>query len=251
MDEITRDISTAGPIPGFWKRQFSGRGTWLQLAFDLSFGIVLPLVCFAVDYHMYPGGNSVMGKYAMFGYASFTLLGALLLCFLLLKRRLKVLSAIVAGALLWGAASDFVIGCILFPLSLLGLLIFLGILGFVPFFTAFTLLRNGIRALAAVRREVGPGTLSLLVLVGLATVLVPWYANSNLNKTIETNLDAIIAGDPSAVSTATERLARWRWFVDSDKLLRAYANEEDQVRRKSLEDAYRTITGREIQYTYD
>ena len=140
----------SGNVQGnsFWRRQFSPEVTKLQNAFDWTIGITLPILCLAADPVLFrPGGILYLEKSQAFVYL---LIGAgivTLALWLLASKYIKQMSRLVACILLLGAPCAFSIGIILFPFSVIGLKIIIGVLGFVPFFTGFVFLRNGVRAM--------------------------------------------------------------------------------------------------------
>src|SRR5262245_23791254 len=158
--------------PRFFARQFSDKATSHQSAFDILFGIVAPILCFVFDPIVFKNSFNLLpfeeglSRFALFVYLFSALAIITLALWLILAGRSSSLNAIIAGVLLAGAACSLVIGILILPLSLLGLFfMFIGIFGFIPFFTAFVYLRNGVRAVRAATRLAGQPQLTAMVLL--------------------------------------------------------------------------------------
>lgn len=143
--------------PGFWKRQFGDDLTSRQPKWDWAFGVVMPLVCFYFDpfvFREWSGGEGVLlPRFQLpvyvFAYASIMALAA----WLLWGDKLGMLRLPVACVMVAGAILASLLGVVLFPFSLLGLLAIIGVLGFTPIFTAVTFWRNAVRAFRSAGRS--------------------------------------------------------------------------------------------------
>ncbi len=145
--------------PRFWRRQFDDTPTRKQLRFDIAFGLVIPVLCFAFDPIVFRGGaftdDGFYHRFSLFAYAASALEMATLACWLFLVRKFPAWSRPVGGVLAAGAFFSFAIGVAILPLSIIGLLfVGLGALGFIPFVTAVIYLRNARRALRLNRASV-------------------------------------------------------------------------------------------------
>ncbi len=150
--------STPAPKPKFLQRQFSAVPTLSQRKFDWYFGVGLPIVCIAADPIVFRsggffepilenGGHALLQKYQIFAYAlsSFSILA--MAAWLLWGSKLGELRPFLGGLFLVAAAISTTVGIILFPFSLLGSIVLIGMLGFTPLFSGFVFLRNSFRAL--------------------------------------------------------------------------------------------------------
>jgi hypothetical protein len=150
---------------GFWQRQFDDAPTTAQRRFDVVFGIVMPVLCFVFDPIVFRSGFEYDGGlYPQVQFYAYTIsaLEMVALCaWLCAAGRAGRQPAALAGMLFGGAVFAFCVGMAILPYSVLGLIVLLGALGFVPFLTAFVYLRNGWRAAGA---------------VGLAGKGSPWLA---------------------------------------------------------------------------
>ncbi len=139
------------PKLGFWQRQFGPKVTGTQKGFDWTFGIVMPLICFLCDPIVFRGGGNqaILGKYQwpayLLGFVS--ILG--MTGWLLWGKRLRWLNAWLAGLFFVGSGISMLVGIILFPFSVFGIVMVIGFLGFTPLFSSIAYFRNGVRAMTA------------------------------------------------------------------------------------------------------
>src|SRR5437762_7574420 len=139
---------------GFWRRQFRVEPTRRQRQYDWFFGVVMPAVCIFFDPIVFkfwgePDGG-ILGAYRPFAYAGSFVSIILMITWLLWREKLSGFSALLAGVFFAASAISLIIGVVLLPFSLIGIVFYLiGLLGFTPLFTSVIFLRNGVRALRA------------------------------------------------------------------------------------------------------
>jgi hypothetical protein len=241
------------PEEPFWSRQFSKDVTVHQSAFDVFFGIVAPILCFIFDPIVFKNRLGVMPldldltpfKLLVYFFSALSILTLLL--WLKLKDKSGLLNAIVAGILLSGSVGSLVIGILILPLTLIGLLFLVGVFGFIPFFTAFVYLRNGVRALNAAKPFVVQPKLTGSVLLGAVlvigpSVLVQWQ----INRVVRQSMNDLLRGDMQAAESATRKLRYCSWATDLDQVVWSYSRETDETRKDALAKAYKEITGKDI-----
>ncbi len=137
----------AGNEPiGFWRRQFQSNPTFAQRKFDWLVGVILPVICFAFDPIVFKTEGGLLNDYSTFANLGSYVAVMSMMAWLLWGKGLASLTALVAGLFFSAAIVSFAIGIFLFPFSLIGLIVIVGALGFVPFFLSFSLLRNSVRA---------------------------------------------------------------------------------------------------------
>ena len=241
------------PKPGFLKRQFQLSPTNDQVVFDVSFGVVAPILCFFFDpvvFHSGLVGSPLFPAYQTFVYL-FSGCQIFLLCFWLLRGPRSEFGKVLIGAALFaGGLFCVVIGCLLAPFSVLGLLLVLGILGFVPFITAIVYLRNGWRALS---RRTGDITrfsyVAAFILGATLTLSIPAVASIRIRSAIANSVDEVLHADANHASNAAQRLKVLRFIAsaDMDRIVNAYISESDQSRKEILKICYREITGEDIE----
>lgn len=182
MRKQTPDIEDKETVKvGFWKRQFQTRITSGQTKFDWLFGVILPVVCVLADpivFRTWGTGEGLLSMFKPFAYLlSFTSIMAMM-AWLIWGKKLKELNAVLAGLFIFGSLVSLVVGILLSPFSLIGIVWVIGILGFVPLFSAFVYLRNGVRALrqagTLLEKRVLVGT---VVLSAVFSAVIPWTIN--------------------------------------------------------------------------
>ncbi len=235
--------ATARP---FLQRQFDPGPSWWQTAFDIAAGIVLPLVCLAADPVVFRAssfGSPLLGGYALLGYAAIGT-GLLALAVWLLCGRPAPL---LAGFLAAGALFALLLGVVLFPLSIIGLVAGgIGVLGLSPFLTAFVFWRNGVRAWARARR--GTAGAALLAACGfLAAAAGPPLAQFAVDRELTRATELALSPDPAEAARGLARLRRCRHLADWDRLAWAYQGEGDEGRRARLAEVYKELTGGEVE----
>ncbi len=239
--------------PGFWRRQFSDDVTSAQTAFDVIIGVIAPVLCFIFDPVVF---NNRFGdvplsldlyRFKLLVYLFSGLAILTLSLWLILKERSGSLSAVFAGILLSGAVCSLLIGIVILPLSMIGLLFLIGILGFTPFLVFFVYLRNAARAFNTAKRLVQQSQIMGLVLLGVLVVssppaLLQWQ----ISRLVTQSMNDLLRGDVHTAESATERLRYVAWAADMDQVVVAYSRETDETRRATLAKAYQEITGKDI-----
>lgn len=131
--------------------EYASKPTKRQRRFDWTMGVFLPLVCFYFDpivFTTWSSPDAMLSDYKIPAYI--TAFSAIIAhsAWLLWGGRMGDLRYVVAFILYFAAASAIVIGAIIFPVSLLGILfVFVGLLGFTPFFSAKAYLRSANQAM--------------------------------------------------------------------------------------------------------
>jgi hypothetical protein len=120
------------------------------LMFDFVWGVVMPVVCVVFDPFVFKGGHTLNLDFplempgfgtiqppAYFAYPAIALQIAAMLAVLVVGRFPPAGAAFLVGVLLLGMFVAGAIGAVLFPLSTLGLLMLVGVLGYTPLLTAW------------------------------------------------------------------------------------------------------------------
>ena len=253
MNDYTQARTLAGRKRGFWARQFSSRVTRPQLIFDVVFGIVLPVLCFVFDPAVFRGlGEGFMlaplAPHKLFVYLFSAVSMATLALWLTSRRGFGALGGVGAGVMLAGAVCSFVIGVLILPLTIFGLLFMIGVLGFTPFFTSLVYVRNAARAFKAATPHLRPSALLGAVALGASLAGgVTVVAHGEINRTIARSMDELLRQNAGPTEAAVRRLRYFGWFADLDELVWAYARETDPARKARLAGAYKEITGSEME----
>ncbi len=228
----------------FWKRQFKKEGTKPQIIFDWTFGIVMPVICFAFDPLIFKSEglfiNSYLGFMKPFAYLlSFVSIMALM-AWLIWGARLKWLNGFLAGLFLAGGLTSALVGIVMLPVSLLGLLILVGILGFTPFFTSIVYLRNGIRAYNSAEPFVGSRALNYaLILTGLYSLVVPAVINLEIKELI----DEMKTGNAQTVRQNAKYLNYVAPITNFDSLRKTYHQyPQGHPKRQAIAEVYEDLS---------
>ena len=237
----------------FWARQFGAEATSPQLVFDVAFGIVGPIICFAVDPIAFRGnimGKPLFAEYQAFAYLFSAFEIVVLALWLTFGARLLFLNTLIGGILVGGAVFCAILGCLLAPYSLLGLMFLIGILGFTPFLTAIVYLRNGYRAVRA-RQHSTRGALHISpFLIGCLLALGgPALLGKAIKQVVSHSVEDIIHGDSRQASVAAHRLRPLSFLsgTELDRVVNEYLKEADTSRRQRLKTSYLEATGDDIE----
>jgi hypothetical protein len=192
-------IDWLGGDPSFWKLRLRKAANAKSKFPDWLFGILMPVVCFAFDPFVFKEGGfnstgGLLSAYRPFAYSLSFMCIMALLAWLLWGEKLKGGAAVVSGILISGAFFSLLIGIVLFPFSLLGLIVVIGALGFTPLFTFNVFWRNSLRAFIAATPYFEKGLLTRTVgLVSLLSIAGPIVLNAALGMNIVARLLDIVA----------------------------------------------------------
>jgi hypothetical protein len=235
------------------RRQFEGPPTPAQTKFDIAFGVVLPVACFVFDPFVFKsfdgGGRGELERLQFFTYALSALEMTALGVWLAARGRLGEWASAAGGVLLAGALFCFAIGVVLLPFSLLGLILIIGVLGFMPFFTGFVYLRNGVRAVRLARNPLSfrANFLGSLVVGAVIVFSLPALANAGVSGFVNASVETLIAGrELSPFEWGALRAASLFTAAEFDRLAQAYAGETDPARKARLESVYRELMGADV-----
>lgn len=249
------DDAATYPTPSFVERQFDSAPTSEQTIFDIILGIFLPVLCFYFDPGIMHGnvqGISVAAPLAHNQVAIYSLSGlaiVMLAVWLGLGSRLKHANGAVGVALLTGALLSFAIGIVIFPLTLMGLVIGIGVLGFVPFITAFVYLRNGFRAIEQAKAQMPRLSLVASLLLGAGLIIgIPLAAQWKTSQVVSESMAVILQGDDQAATDrAINRLQYLKWLVDKNQIFQAHQQTTDIDQKKRLARLYAAIADETVE----
>jgi hypothetical protein len=236
---------------GFWRRQFRQEPTRKQKVFDWAYGVAIPLVCVAADPIVFRQ-HGLLGNYKPFAYLLSAVSILAMAAWLLWGKRLRWLIAPVAGLFIAGSGVSMIVGIILFPFSLVGVLILIGFLGFTPLVSSFVYLRNGVRALVTSETFLGSRVVWQWALLGaMFALVIPYVANSLVSSMV----NEIVTGDVYTVRRESARLKYVSGLVDFGPLAARYfqstEEEKGSPRMKALAEAYQELSGKKIENAWD
>jgi len=254
MSQVPFDSFGAKKV-GFWRRQFTPIPTRAQDTFDTIFAVVMPIIVLLADPIVFKGGQGVWNRglledYQLLAYVVCSFQIGLFLTWRTWRRSLIRWAPAFAGVFFAGAAFSGVIGVVLLPFSLVGLIVLIGALGFTPLLTAFVFLRNGVRT-ARIQSAGATVTSRFMVAVMTAALVMalPVLMTWQVERAISASVDDLISADAVQSEQAVRQL-RWFRFVPDKyrrKIAITYANSIDPVRRRTLSEAYRNITGEDLE----
>lgn len=242
------------PPPTFVERHFFHPPTIKQNIFDVALGMIIPVLCYYLDPGILGGGflDDMIGlpnrQLTLFIYIFSGLAIPILAFWLLLGPRVKRWGGLIGGMLLAGAMLSFIIGVLILPLTLYALTVVIGVLGFIPFLTAFVYLRNGLRAIRSAKslmprfQIVGSFLLGAVLVVGIAVA-----AQSKMTQIVSESMEQILRNDDPSIDDAVNRVKDFRWVINTRPILRAYEEETDPVRKERLAKAYVVLEGEDAE----
>jgi hypothetical protein len=247
MQSLGLKNSSAKPKTGYWRRQFQPLGNTKQKYYDWIFGIILPVICFVFDPVVFKGGigeDALFASYRPFAYVLCFACIAALAAWLIFGARLRWLSGFFAGLFFLGGSISLGVGLILFPFSLIGLMVLIGALGFTPLFTAVVYLRNAFRALHASKMFL---VKTVRIYAFAFGIVFSASLALTINREVSNSLANIEFGDAQTVYAERTKLKILAPLFDSDKLVSSYRRESnDSEKSKALAEVYGEITGRNI-----
>lgn len=238
---------------GFWKSQFGPNRTSAQDKFDVLFGLILPIVCLLADPLVFKSvpafGPAILEDYQLFAYLMCTVEMGFFLAWRTFPTKMNAFAPLFAGVFLIGACFSTLIGLAMLPVTLLTVLLVIGLLGLLPFFSAFVYLRNAVRA---IRTQPNHSPLLfrlwLAVMSGLFVIVPLIFATVCAERSISASVDTMIYGSNTQAETAANRL-KWFRFIplkECNRLALAYGREWDDEKKAVLSRAYWELTGEDI-----
>jgi hypothetical protein len=237
---------------GFWKLQFQDAPTRKQKVFDWAFGVIVPLICVAADPIVFrsagPNGP-LFGAYRPFAYLLSIASILAMAAWLLWRSKLKWLAAPISGLFLFGGSISLLVGIILLPFSIIGILLyFIGLLGLTPLFSAVVFLRNGGRAYRASLMAIGDqAAWQAALLAGLLSFVVPYVVNIQIARAV----NEIATGDVQTIQRETTKLKLVAPLLDLGSVSNRYHRfddiEKQSPRANELANSYKQLSGLDIE----
>jgi hypothetical protein len=210
-------------------------------------GILVPCLCLLFDPVVFQLGGFAVGafrepllwEWQPFAYAAILLAGALAAIYLLRPKLPDPLLSVMGGAFAAASLLALGLGCYLLPTSFLCLALLIGVLGFSPFLTSLAYFRAARR----IWRQVVLVRSRRTAVIGLFAGVVIYCATAySIHVRVEHAFREAVA---SAAEGRPASLIVFRVFGDH-RLLHAYQTETSEVRQQHLADAYRQLTGNNI-----
>jgi hypothetical protein len=203
---------------------------------DLLFGLLLPLTCFLFDAGLGLGIATRLISIAL-PLVAFELI--LIAASWVLAPKCSNVRAALAGALAPGAICAGAVGLFLLPLSILGTVYVIGLLGFVPLITCFVFARASRAWLVAAR---GPEQRDVLLpyAAGFALALLPLVPPVAGAVWTDQVIHRVVTDETYAVERAAEAL---RWVPDGrlDAIVTEWGSSEDPRTQERLADLHEAL----------
>jgi len=205
-----------------------------HLALCAVFGIILPIVCYIADPFVMGGWLSLASLF-VFGLSVLTMFA--MLTWIVAGGRSTAVDAVVAGVLFVGAGVAALVGILILPFSLIGLFVFIGALGLVPFGTAAV-------CVSAARRALHPGgALQALGAALAALLLASGYAYAWEAAISKATKAFRLGWDRDDQAHVVEELALWRAFLPEKIIARRTSAELGPVGFERFATRYLEVTG--------
>jgi hypothetical protein len=236
----------------FWRRQFAPGITTPQIVFDFCFGAVGPVLCFIFDPIVFRGGflgAPLLPDYQIFTYLFSGLQIVLLFMWLTLGPKNTIGRHIIGAAFVTGAFFCTVVGLVLIPFSILGLMFGIGLFGFTPLISGFVYLRNSVRVFRSARPATNITKAGALLAGAALAIATPLLVSIEIHAIVSNAVSEVIHGDPQRAHLAAHRLIPFQYFAGAElnKIVNAYLDEQDPERRALLKACYQEIAGEDIE----
>jgi hypothetical protein len=231
----------------FYRKQITEESTATQDGYDFCVGMLLPIICLIADPIVFRDGQwgtAFFRRYVVFAYG-FIGLQILALSYSVFGRKTF---AWLGGWLIGGAIFSFILGFLLLPFTLIGLMLIVGILGLAPYFTGFVYLRNGLRMLNEASKTKAAASLQLLFIIGFAgSLFIPALAQYGVFFATQKYTNELLSNNETSRRNALSKLKFLSPIADVDSLLTDYESERDPQKKNFIADAYQQITGQNIE----
>lgn len=232
---------------GFWRRQFQQESTRRQRQYDWAFGVIMPLICFFFDpfiFRSWDQSGGMLSTYKPFAYSGSAIAIAMMVTWLLFRDRLGWFNALFAGVFFAASIPALAVGVALIPMSLLGLVLLIGVLGFTPLFTGVIFLRNGVRALRMAKSDIPRTKLAYASILGTIWALViPFTLQTEIDRSVQ----LIANGTPETIRVQGLKLRLLSPMVDASQIRRIdWDVPKGSEERQEIELLYRQLTGKNV-----
>ena len=248
-----------------WKNSASGSpGSTIRIIVELTLGVIIPILLLIFDPIVFRSQISCLGPglvdYSLFAYMTIGFVIIALLVWKLWGVSLEgATAAFVAGILLLGGALSILAGVLILPYSVPGLIVLIGVFGFLPFLISFVYFFNGNRAYQRAFASTTSPWRPRLGLIGGCTYLlvVPFVVHSLVASTIQTAVTELVDHQStlgSADSTVDSAIVR---LINVDQLCLHlctpliaadfnHATKNNSTLQTDLGPLYRQISGQNL-----
>lgn len=210
-------------------------------------GVVLPIVLLALDpivFHNRLGAvdGPLLGPFKAGCYTATGVFVVSLIWWLRTGRW----PAQLAGVLASGCCFALLIGCLMLPFSLIGIMMMgLGLLGLTPFAMAWVYGRQAFRAFGA---AAGVSGRVRNMAIGLALpIAISVGMQFGTRTAYRTAIDSALANPGKVPPPGVTALRILSPLVDLDQIVESYSDESDPARREAYKHVYAAVTGDDIE----
>ncbi|HTF89405.1 MAG TPA: hypothetical protein VK843_13415 [Planctomycetota bacterium] len=231
-------------------RDGAGPGPALTLTdlrvLGVVFGIAGPALCFYVNETMAGGPPpliAVLGGLPVYSLVATEIVW--MIVWLVRPPTRPLIGALSMGAFLVATCFAATVGLVLFPFSMLALIWVIGLLGLIPFGTAYTFGRLSGAASRVARLEDSPRR-GLAVALGAVLACAPAVVvETSAEHAMQVAIERLRADDPAAIESARAALDAVPWF-DDVRIVDHWRNESDENQHLRLGELYSRRTGKDI-----
>lgn len=172
------------PRKNFLLRQLDRVLSGDNTKFNALFAIILPAICFAVDPIVFKN-NGILSEYRGFAWSLATMTIVASAVGLAFGPRFGAFNAALGGLFLTSGVVSLVIGVFLFPFSLVGSLLLIGLLGFTPLFSSLAMFGMSRRMMQASSPHLEqPAALNVFMFTAFVSFLLPYMFNDEFKSII-------------------------------------------------------------------
>jgi hypothetical protein len=243
------DGNLANALSGFQEGLFAEESSIKRTIFDWAFGAIVPLICVAADPIVFRHDGDLLAAYRPFAYLLSFISILAMAAWLLWGPKLKWLAAPVSGLFYVGGAISLLVGLVLLPFSIFGIMFSpISLLGLTPLFSAVVYIRHGRRAYnASLLTLEDPTAWRAAFLAGLFSFVIPYVINVQIVRAV----NEISTGDVNTIRRETAKLKFVAPLADLGPVLKLHRRfevaEKESPRAQEFANAYREIRGLEIE----
>ncbi len=246
----------SAPFHKYLALQCAGTYTQKRRIFDIVFGIIFPLICFYVEWQginiMFAPTRIIPWPLRTPLYLTVLICSAALVIHHTTRPSWRWVNTMFIGpSFLVGGFLALGMGVILAPMTMVGLIMIIGILGFVPFFTMFAYWRGFIYLVKNTQPDYS-FTLLLMLICACLLILFIVGAGMYANHLVAYYEDMVLSDRAYNFRTGLDGLKKYKLFTwnDYSRILMEYGR-CDAEKKKRLTQAYHELTEEDIESAYE
>jgi len=222
-----------------------------RLGLNVAIGMVLPLVCLFFDPIVFKGMSG--GHFSSFRLFAWALIGLSIVCLAAVTfwqiKNAWVLAG-MGGGMFAGGVAAIVLGAYMLPLSIMGLIMIIGFLGFSPFLVGVLYLREGVSAVLKSMKLAENNGIFLAPVLGMALVAgLPYGMQVKTDAAVKEMMLKLSTCSQTEVPQVVNQFRFLSSFAVLDPMILKWG-EANGAEKENLFAAYRQITGEDISQAY-